>query len=593
MKSAYILVTCAALIIFSGISVNADTIETSSVYELSAALSSINTELSIPEISYSIGSDLMTVDGTPIHIDGVTEETADGKIMVPSSSLEQAAAVAGTAIITLEESGSLTDLDSAAECFGFTVERAGDEIYLSFPFITQRLLVTAPAEPDTYGASDVIIMPDGAYILMYASYQETKSAYESLISEGADVTPDVVITIDSDTADPDNNTSGHIGWGADYIKADSFNSFLLDKYGSTDNMEDVYIAVIDSGVDYNHPFLNGRIAVDKGYDIYNGDSDPMDTHSHGTHVSGIICDTTLDNVSVIPYRITDSKGNSTLTNLIAALIMAADSDADVINLSLGSDDSNQSIKAKLKPYIDAAIDKGKIVVAAAGNKATDANNSCPANIEELITVSACNSSGAFGSSYSNYGELIDVCAPGTDVNSSVLNAGYGTKRGTSMACPYVSSVCAMLKTIDRSISTSEAEYYITSSAADAGEPGFDIYFGNGILNAENLLAYFKPIKQRFDGTIFDGDSLLISIDNSDGAMLNGCELIITKRSSGTLVSIEAFSLAIPNKNALVDYPNFSTDNCDEIELYIFSSFDSLKPLSQRFIISVEDQELDI
>lgn len=586
MKSVYILAASTAFLLFSGINANATaTIATDNAYELAAALGTMNSELVIPEISYTLGSDIMSIDGEDVYIDGCVEETSDGKVLVPSSSLSSVAAVTDESVFTLEESDQLTDLDNAAQYYGFSTEQTGNEITLSFPFITHRLLVTSETEPESYGANNMIIMPDGTYIFQYASYQETKAAYENLRSDGADVIPDVVLTIDSN-----ESSSEHIGWGADYIKSDAYNKYLLDTFGSTDNMEDIYVAVIDSGVDYNHPFLNGRIALEKGYDVYNGDSDPMDTHSHGTHVSGIICDTTLDNVSIIPYRITDSKGNSSLTNLITALIMAVDNNADIINLSLGSDDSNQSIKAKLKPYIDDALTKGIIVVSAAGNKSTDANNSCPANIEELITVSACDSSGSFASSYSNYGNVIDVCAPGTAVKSSILNSAYGTKNGTSMACPYVSSVCAMLKTIDRSINTSEAEHLITSAAVDAGEPGFDIYFGHGILNAERLLAYFKTVEQRFNGTILENDTLLISIDNSDGALLNGCELVIAKRNSGVLTAFEKLSLSIPNKNAIINYSSFSTENCDEVNLYIFNNMDSLVPLSQNFTIDIDQQK---
>lgn len=584
MRSLYIMAASAVMLIFAGISANAETVYTDNAHELANVLGSLNVELDFPEISYSIGTDIMTVNGNEIHTGCNIEETPDGNILVPSSSLAPAAEASGSEIFSLAESDCLTDLYSAAQYYGFTAERSDDDVTLSFPFITQRLLVIADSEPDSYGANNIIIMPDGSYILQYSSYQETKSAYDHLLSNGVNVTPDTVFTINSD-----DSASDHIGWGADYIQADAFNSYLLDTYGSSDCMEDIYIAVIDSGVDYNHPFLNGRIALEKGYDIYNGDSDPMDDHSHGTHVSGIICDTTLDNVLIIPYKITNSTGKASLTNLITALMMAVENDADVINLSLGSDDDNQGVKAVLKPYIDNALEQGIIVVSAAGNGLKDANNSCPANIEELITVSACDSSGSFAST-SNFGDVVDICAPGIDIYSSILNSKYGTKSGTSMACPYVSSVCAMLKTIDRSINTSKAEQLITSSASDAGEPGFDIYYGNGILNAEKLLTYFKPVEQRFTGTILNNDTLLILIDNSDGALLNGCELVIAKHNSGELVYLENHYYAIPNKNAVVDYRGFNSENCDKVDLYLFSSFDSLLPLSQSFTINIDQQD---
>lgn len=599
MKFAFAALS-ALSVIFCCCAAKAETIEPENARELVSALHNLSSCTELSQVTYTIDSSSIVIDGTVSEMDGTAYETDDGAVMVPTQSVNDIVnEICGIQPIYLADDSSDTDIEAAAELYGFESDRTGDEISLSFPFSTLRLLA-APDVTDNRGAENTIIMPDGSYIFCYATYEDTKNAYEYYVSTGADVIPDEIITLESD-----ETGAAHVGWGADYIESDAFNAALLRRFGSVDNMKQVSVAVIDSGADYNHSLLNGRIDTERGYDIFNDDSDPMDVNGHGTHVSGIICDSTLENVSIIPYKITGVEGVSYLSFAISAVYMAIEDGADVINMSLGSSDPNLSIKNSMISCIKKAMNSGIIVVSAAGNSKENTSSEpdpyifdtaycCPANIEGVIAVSACDKNGSFATSYSNRGEEVSICAPGTSVYSSILNNKYGYKSGTSMACPYASSVCAMMKTADSEITQSEAKRLLEISATDAGEDGFDIYYGNGILNAGRIPRYLYSSDQRFSSVSLNNGTLTIDIDNSDRSFDDQFRLVIAKRNSGALLSCEIIDIAIPdaNPNAVIQYPGFNSTGCDEIDLYLLDSLENLIPLSVSYQLNLSEQQIN-
>lgn len=597
MKFAFAALS-ALPVIFCCCAANAETIEPENARELVSAIHNVSSCTELSKVTYTIDSSSVVIDGAASEMNGTAYETDDGAFMVPSQSVNDILSeICGIQSFYLADDSGETDIEAAAELYGFDADRSGNEITLSFPFSTLRLLA-APDVKDNRGAENTIIMPDGSYIFCYDTYEDTKNAYEYYVSTGADVVPDEIITLESDESD-----AAHVGWGADYIESDAFNAALLRRFGSVDNMDPVSVAVIDSGVDYNHTLLNGRIDKERGYDIFNDDNDPMDVNGHGTHVSGIICDSTLENVSIIPYKITGTEGTSSISFAISAVYMAIEDGADVINMSLGSSDPNLSIKSHMSSCITKAMESGIIVVSAAGNSKEntsaepdpyifDTAYCCPANIDGVITVSACDKNGSFAKSYSNRGEEVSICAPGTSVYSSMLNNKYGYKSGTSMACPYASSVCAMMKTADREITQSEAKRLLEISATDAGEEGFDIYYGNGILNAGRIPRYLYSSDQKFISVSLNNGTLTIGIDNSDKIFDDQFRLVIAKRNSGALLSCEIIDIAIPdtNKNAVVEYPGFNSTGCDEIDLYLLDSLENLIPLSVSYNLNLSGQQ---
>ncbi|MGC9018643.1 MAG: S8 family serine peptidase [Candidatus Bipolaricaulaceae bacterium] len=215
------------------------------------------------------------------------------------------------------------------------------------------------------------------------------------------------------------------------------------------------IAVVDTGVDYNHPDLKGKVT--KGPDYYDGDMDPMDTTGHGTHVAGIAAAITDNNTGVAGVS-----GKSMVLAIrvgawwvpvfagAAGIVYAADQAAvKVINLSWGGYSPD--------PYIFDAIQyatvtKGKIVVAAAGNDDTT-DPLYPAAYPNVIAVGATEPVSAGGcpievdvrkACFSNYGDYVDIAAPGVDILSTVPGADYEFYSGTSMASPFVAGAAALV-----------------------------------------------------------------------------------------------------------------------------------------------------
>ncbi len=345
-------------------------------------------------------------------------------------------------------------------------------------FSSKRLVALADEDFDYMGADTVITDSDGLYVLKYSSPEKAEAAYEYYLTlDDVSAAPDITLH----TADDDSEESSHLSWGADYISIDSICSAVIDKYGSADNAPTVNVAIIDSGVDYTHSFLADRVDYDKGYDYVNADSDAMDDAGHGTHVAGIICDNSLSNVRIIPIKVMDSGGSGTVSSMVSGIKYAKSKGADIINMSIGGSDSNQAAKAAYKSIFDELADDGIIVTVAAGNIKTNAKYYFPANIESNFTVSAFDSSGSFASSYSNYGSVIDICAPGSSIYSTLIGDTYGYKTGTSMACPFVSAAAAMVKTLyyDEEYTPEE----ITALLEDAALEGEDEYYcGAGLLN---------------------------------------------------------------------------------------------------------------
>lgn len=221
--------------------------------------------------------------------------------------------------------------------------------------------------------------------------------------------------------------------------------------------KDTIVAVIDSGVDYNHSFLENNMWTNDlgyhGYDFVNKDNYPMDNHGHGTHVAGIIAGYDVDrwgeeqpvgvmkNASVMALKGIDIDGYIDVATLVEALEYASLNNVDVINLSLGG--SNYSIAE-----YDAIKNCDAVVVAAAGNESSN-NNYTPSypanyNLPNIISVAATNNKDELAD-FSNYGDnTVDVAAPGKDIFSLAFTGGYFFNSGTSMATPYVSGIAGLL-----------------------------------------------------------------------------------------------------------------------------------------------------
>ncbi len=216
---------------------------------------------------------------------------------------------------------------------------------------------------------------------------------------------------------------------------------------------EVDIAVIDSGVEIHHEFLEGRV-VDSGINTVNDNGTANDDRGHGTHVAGIIVSNTLDNVTVHAYKALSSTGSGTASQIALAIDAAVEDGMDIINLSMQMKGTSDVLYESVK----AAYDKGITVVAAAGNAHEDleANPYSPAGFEETICVMSCTIDKLL-SDTSNYGTPCDIAAPGDQVFSSYLNNTYKVSSGTSMAAPFVCAAAAYLLAKDDTLTPDEID----------------------------------------------------------------------------------------------------------------------------------------
>jgi len=213
----------------------------------------------------------------------------------------------------------------------------------------------------------------------------------------------------------------------------------------TTSSTDIRIAIVDTGIQTDHPDLSDKLAG--GYDFVSNGPVQSDPNGHGTHVAGIAAAVTNNRLgiagiapaaSILPVRVLDQSGTGTLDQVARGIIFAAQQGAQVINLSLGAP-YNSNLLQRAITY---ACSLGAVVVAGVGND-NSRTPIYPAAYSDVIAVAAVNEHDR-KSIFSNYGEWVDVAAPGSEILSTFLNGNYAYLSGTSMAAPHVAGLAALL-----------------------------------------------------------------------------------------------------------------------------------------------------
>lgn len=259
------------------------------------------------------------------------------------------------------------------------------------------------------------------------------------------------------------------------------------------------LAVIDTGVDLDHPDLAGKTI--SGYDFVNGDADPQDDHGHGTHVAGIMAALTDNGVGVaglcphcriMPLKALNSENWGYYSWWAQAIEYAVDHGANVINMSMGGTDYSQV----LHDAVRYAYRAGVPIVAAMMNDGTSTVY-YPAGFSETIAVGATDRYDDRWSN-SNFGDHIDLVAPGVAIPSTKWDNTYAIWDGTSMATPHVAGVLGLIHAVRPGYSVEELRTVLRATADDqVGPPnedkkGWDRYFGAGRLNAARAVRYVVP-----------------------------------------------------------------------------------------------------
>lgn len=259
----------------------------------------------------------------------------------------------------------------------------------------------------------------------------------------------------------------------------------IDEMWAKTKGEGVKIAIIDTGIDTDHPDL--KHAIKKTYNSFNGSTNVNDVQGHGTHVAGVIGANGVM-VGVAPEAelyivkaLGDDGGGSSLS-LAKGIEWCIEQDVDVISMSLGSQGSAQMVSDILQD----AVDKNIIPVCAAGN---DANGNkerisidYPAAYKHTIAVGAIDTS----NNHANFSSIgnVDVVAFGVRVLSTYKNSSYAMLSGTSMATPYISGAIALLQGVakarlGRRLTLDEVKTILAINARDLGDPGKDKVYGYG------------------------------------------------------------------------------------------------------------------
>lgn len=281
--------------------------------------------------------------------------------------------------------------------------------------------------------------------------------------------PDNVVQVETQTID----------WGIAKTNAQS-------AWNSGYTGQGVKIAIIDTGIDRDHPDLN----VAGGTSCVSYTSDYDDDDGHGTHVAGIIAaqNNTRGNVGIAPgasiyaVKVLDFNGGGLISDIIEGIQWAINNHMDIINLSLGDTESNATLEA----VVNQAYSQGILVVAAAGNSGnasgTGDNIAYPARYASVIAVGATDIDN-IRAEFSCTGPALEIAAPGVDIYSTYFTGSYVTMSGTSMACPYVCGDLALLKQANPTYTNAQLRALLQQSAIDLGTAGRDSKYGYGLIQA--------------------------------------------------------------------------------------------------------------
>ena len=309
------------------------------------------------------------------------------------------------------------------------------------------------------------------------------------------------------------------------------------------------IAIIDSGIDPTHPDLVAKLI--EGYNFVGNNTDTHDVLGHGTAVAGVAAAITNNEegvagvaweTTIMPLVVLNSNNDATSFNIARAIEFAADAGIRVINMSLGG----LSFSTTEQTAINYAWNKGSIIFACAMNNGINTPH-YPAACENVVAVSATNSSDTLAS-FSNYGDWIDIAAPGTSILTTNRYGGYGSWNGTSFSSPIVAGLAALILSVEPDLTNAQVVDLIEQYADDIGDPGYDINFGHGRVNVcvslvaaggtvpdPDVTAPSASITSPETGSIMGG-VVTVSVEAADDTEVERVELYVDSVLLGTKTS---------------------------------------------------------
>lgn len=494
------LALCLTLLSFGNASAE-ETKDDTYLSQLLVMIQKYDTDDYFATMSVTIGEPNLVIDGVEIPIDesGSVAYVENGRTMMPVRGIAEAIGAEvsydnSTQTVTVEnedtmiamtigdnemevngqkvmllaapeikEHRTMLPVRDVAEALDCEVEWQQETQTATFTraYQTKRVIVNSENADTTDSVAS--FSAEGKTVIQFDNIDDAKECVELNSKNGLVAEPDYIRTIQG------------LSWGSDMIGGDSYYN-QTSYYGGS-----AVVAVIDSGIDYNHEMFKNRIVG--GHDFYFNDNYCEDKMGHGTHVASTVLDIagSNKNIKIMPLKVFGDSG-SALSSVIAETIKyAADNGADVINLSLGGQHEGYWEKDAVK-Y---ANSKNVAVIAAAGNESLNLETTpySPGGLDGVITVSAMTKDKKLAS-FSNYGNgVVEFTAPGTSINGAKTGGGYCLKSGTSMSTPHVAGVYALVKATHPDLPTDEITKALEKNATNLGNSK---YYGAGIIKADML-----------------------------------------------------------------------------------------------------------
>lgn len=347
-----------------------------------------------------------------------------------------------------------------------------DELVISGQVSTNRILLRFDGgrlDLSDYLAKRVIAREDDLVVVQFSGEEEARRCLEELAR-----TPGIVFAeMDEYVLAQDglltlqiagilNPQSDCDSWGVADMGLDRLSEYVAEQYPD----RDLIVAVVDGGAvagsKFAHRFLPGCNIVTGG-DIV--------PDEHGTHVAGTIADGTRGtNIRIMSIDIFNGEDSCSNSAVALGVEYAVKAGAQVINMSLGS----ASHSALKESAVTEALEAGVVVVKSAGNNGADTATSCPAELSEPIVVGAYDAEHNIAG-FSNYGDSVDVCAPGVDILSQYYldDKTLISLDGTSMAAPHVSALAALVRMIYPDATPAQVELYITDYCRNTNPEMYD------------------------------------------------------------------------------------------------------------------------
>ncbi|MDD4179604.1 MAG: S8 family serine peptidase [Candidatus Margulisbacteria bacterium] len=378
-------------------------------------------------------------------------------------------------------------------------------------------------------------------------------------------------------------------WALTKIKAEKG----WDKTTGDANIE---IAVLDTGLNYNHEDFSGKVDTTNMYDIVNDDNDPIDDYGHGTAVAGVagaIGNNSkgiagLDwKVKILPIKVLNNEGKGSISNVSAGIeyvtaLKSTGVNIAVINLSLGQYIADSVLETRCQEAHDAGI----LVVASAGNENVEAPT-YPACYASVLAVAATdqNDQRAIWSagSASNYGTWVDVAAPGSAITTTDMDGGYSNWDGTSFASPYVAGLASLIKAANPAMTNVQLTNQITSSAdsIDSLNPGYEGKLGSGRINAyEALGAILASLSSPTNGEYVRGTKQITG--TAGGWDFNSYQVDLLKNGS-VEANIISSSTSVDN-GTLANWDTTSSDGAYTVRLRVVGTNVSTTDVSVEVVV---------